>query len=356
MTETEFAALLDRSVAEKAWPGAVLAVVHGEDVALRAAVGWHTLARRRAMQRDDIFDLASLTKVVATTSVTMALVQSGQLGLDDPVVRWVPGFGADGDPELAARVTIRQLLAHCAGLPAHRRFDRLHPRTPAAERPSMVLRTGLERPPATAVAYSDIGAIALGCVLEAAGKDGLDRLAQRLVFSPLEMRDTRFVPPGAWLPRIPPTEKVGPDGKALHGTVHDENARWLGGVAGHAGLFSSAADLAVYAHELLGPGRRVFEEATVRQFTRRAGLVEGSSRCLGWDSPSGRSSGGGHLHATSFGHTGFTGTSLWIDPHHRMAVALLSNAVHPHRDAKKTSYFRWRRRLHTAVYELLGLG
>jgi len=159
------------------------------------------------------------------------------------------------------------------------------------------------------------------------------------------------------LHRIVPTE-INPNDRLIYGIVHDENAYSIGGVAGHAGLFSTARDLARFSQMMLNGGiygwKRIFREKTVKEFTERANVIEGSSRCLGWDSPEGEASGGVYLSDSSFGHTGFTGTSLWIDPDNDIIVILLTNAVHPNRKSKSPKYYEWRQRIHSAVYESLG--
>jgi CubicO group peptidase (beta-lactamase class C family) len=223
-----------------------------------------------------------------------------------------------------------------------------------------VCGTPLDADPGSGTVYSDIGMMLVGF--------GLDRVFGRpwqlavrdRVFLPLGMRHTRFRLPPSLRSRALPTEFMPGTTQPWQGIVHDENARWLGGVAGHAGLFATAGDLCRFARMLLRRGQGeegpVFGRATVETFTRRADLVSGSSRCLGWDSPSDNSSGGDHLSPTSYGHTGFTGTSLWIDPGLGLAVILLTNAVHPRRECRaERSFFDWRRRVHTAVYEVLGL-
>jgi len=179
-----------------------------------------------------------------------------------------------------------------------------------------------------------------------------------MVFEPLGMNTTFFNPSKEKLHRIIPTE-IDPKGNLIHGYVHDENAHILGGIAGHAGLFSTAKDLAIFSQMMLNSGlygwKRIFKQGTVNLFTSRANLVPESSRCLGWDSPSGASSGGVYLSDASFGHGGYTGTTLWIDPENEVIVILLTNAVHPNRKNKDPKYFDWRHRIHSGVYESLSI-
>ena len=206
--------------------------------------------------------------------------------------------------------------------------------------------------------YSDVGAIILGEIVEKISGLPLNVFADSMIFKPLGMGTTFFNPPSNKMRRIVPTE-FKPDGTIVHGYVHDENAYSLGGVAGHAGLFSTAKDLAVFSQMMLNDGlygwKRIFKTETVNEFTTKANVVDGSSRLLGWDSPGGYASGGIYLSDNSFGHTGFTGTSMWIDPDQGIIVILLTNAVHPNRKNKSPKYYDWRQRIHSAVYESLSI-
>lgn len=269
-----------------------------------------------------IYDLASLTKVVATTTAIMILYDEGRIRLDDPAWRYVAGFSGGAKD----RVTVRQLLTHRAGLPAGRDLWRIA-RTPAEARQA-VIDTKLEWAPGTHYEYSDLGADLLGFIVEAAAQEPLHRFLQRRVYGPLGMTDTEFRPSASLFDRIAPTEVTPPRGYPLRGEVHDENAFALGGVAGHAGLFSTATDLSIFAQMLLNGGSyngvRIVSEPTVQLFTKRAA----GSRALGWDTCNQKGSCGEYLSESAFGHTGFTGTSLWIDPEREMFVILLTNRVH----------------------------
>jgi CubicO group peptidase (beta-lactamase class C family) len=273
-----------------------------------------------------IYDLASLTKVVGLTSAVMALYDDGKLDLDAPVRSYLPAF-AGGAKD---RVTVRHLLTHRSGLPAGRDLWRIAGSPGEARR--AVLATPLYCQPGACFEYSDLGADVLGFVVEAVSGQRLDTFLQERVFGPLGMTDTYFRPPAHLRGRIAPTEITPPRGYPLRGEVHDENAYALGGVAGHAGLFSSAADLSIYAQMMLNGGSyngvRVLADSTVRLFTRRAA----GTRALGWDTCNAGGSGSGSCGAmmgpASYGHTGFTGTSLWIDPERDMFVVLLTNRVH----------------------------
>lgn len=332
---------LDSAVAGGAAPGAVLAVTHDGD---RFVYGTGRLGQDDAARpgASTIYDLASLTKVVGLTTVAMFAVEEGKLDLDAPVQRYVPGFaGADKE-----RVTVRMLLAHASGLPAWRPlFREVGTR---AEAFALADSTPLDSVPGRAEAYSDLGAIVLTQAIESLYHERLDSLLDRRLFQPLGMSSTRYLPPTSWRDRIAPTELDPSRGWVVRGEVHDENAALMDGVSGHAGLFGSAEDLLTFAEWMMEQAdgrtggrtragdrpadRPTIRPAVLREFTRRQDIVPGSSRALGWDTPSEGSSAGTLLSPRSFGHTGFTGTSLWIDPEHHVAIVLLSNRVNPTRD------------------------
>ncbi len=349
-------ALLNAAVADSAWPGGVLLAARDGKNFLHEAFGYHTYARQRPTTQGDIFDLASVTKVVATTSAVMRLVDSGHIRLDDKVVSYLPKFrGPDREQtRLKSSVTIRHLLTHTSGLPPFRLFYRIS--GTVENRLDSVYATPLDTLPETRYNYSDIGLILLGKLVESVNGQALDSFVDRTVLRPQGMKSSCFRPPASLMERIVPTE-VDAEGRAgvIRGTVHDGNAFSLGGVAGHAGLFSTVADLAVFSQMMLNKGvyrdSLIFQPETVELFTRRANLIPGSSRCLGWDSPAGEASAGIYASSSSFGHTGYTGTSLWIDPDSQLIVILLTNAVHPNREWKYPKYFDWRQRIHSAVYE-----
>ena len=284
-------------------------------------LGWgadspHVLADRT------IYDLASLTKVVGTTTAAMILFDEGKLALDEKVTHYLPLFTGGFKDE----VTVRQLLMHRGGLPAGRELWR-HAKTPEEAR-QLVFETPLEYRPGTGFVYSDLGADLLGMVVESIAGTGLDVFLKERVFAPLGMNDTGFRPADSLVYRIAPTEVSPPRGYPLRGEVDDENAYALGGVAGHAGLFGTAGDLAIFAQMLLngGPynGMRVVSDSAVRLFTARAA----GSRALGWEVGEGQHGAGSYFGERTFGHTGFTGTSMWIDPEREMFVILLTNRVH----------------------------
>jgi CubicO group peptidase (beta-lactamase class C family) len=269
-----------------------------------------------------IYDLASLTKVVGTTTALMILFDQGKIHLDDPVSKYIPEFSG-GEKDL---VTLRLLLEHRSGLPAGRDLWRIA-HSPDEARQA-VIETPLVYHPDEYYEYSDLGADMLGFVVEAASGQRLDQFLADHVWKPLGMEDTYFKPADSLRDRIAPTEVNPPRGYPLRGEVHDENAFALGGIAGHAGLFSTASDLSVFAQMMLNGGEyggtRLISDSTVALFTTRAART----RALGWDTCAGDGSCGKYLSERAYGHTGFTGTSLWIDPDRDMFVILLTNRVH----------------------------
>ncbi len=278
--------------------------------------------KTRVSSTQSIYDLASLTKVVGTTTAIMVLYDQGKIELDAPVSRYIPTFSG-GNKDL---VTVRHLLTHRAGLPAGRELWRIAS-TPAQARDA-VIAAPIQCAPGNCYEYSDLGADLLGFVAEAASGVTLDVFLRRNVFDKLDMSDTRFRLGAVDVERTAPTEIAPPRGYPLRGEVHDENAWALGGVAGHAGLFSTAGDLSVFAQMLLDGGTyngvRVVADSTVALFTKRAA----GHRALGWDTCAGGAGCGQYLSERAYGHTGFTGTSLWIDPDRHMFVILLTNRVH----------------------------
>jgi beta-N-acetylhexosaminidase len=352
---------IEEAIADSATPGAALAVGrHGRLVRLRGygRIDWDPAAP--AATDSTVWDLASLTKVVATTSALMRLVGEGRVELDRPVAQYLPWFS--GVPGAASgskgAVTVRQLLLHRGGLPPFRPWWRTT-RTREAYLDSLAA-VELVAQPGDSTLYSDIGFMTLGFLVEGTSGDPLDVFALERVFEPLGMEETLFRPPASWLPRIAPTEVDTFAGRGhVRGVVHDENAWALGGVAGHAGVFSSARDLARFAEALLAAARagsgtrptpedaaaRVFDPAVVAEFTRRGDAR--SSRALGWDTPSEGSSAGRFLSARAFGHTGFTGTSIWIDPELDLFVVLLTSRVNPTRENPR--HLALRRAVHEVV-------
>jgi len=338
------AALVESAIADRVFPGCQIVVRQRGKTLLARAYGRETYASdAAAITLDTRYDLASLTKVVATTGVAMALYAQRKLDLDADVTALVPEFVAGK----TAKVTSRNLLTHTSGLPAWKPIYK-QAKSPEQAR-ALVLATALETEPGSRYKYSDLGMILFGIWLERKTGKSLDTLARELVFEPLAMSHTRFGPLPDTIPAAP-TEVVPERGGLVHRKVHDENANALGGVAGHAGLFSTATDVATYA-EAVRTGEKPFDAATTSLFTHRANVVPGSSRALGFDTQARRSSAGRMLSARAFGHTGFTGTSLWVDPARSLVVVCLTNRVHPTRKGRGIA--RFRRRLHDRIAQTL---
>jgi CubicO group peptidase (beta-lactamase class C family) len=307
-----------RGISAGGFPGA--AVIVGRHGAIVWERGYGTLDWESGVGVDaerTMYDVASLTKVVATTAAAMVLVDRGKLQLDEHVMRYLPAFSGGGKDQ----ITIRDLLMHRSGLPAGRELSR---RGPESARNS-VLATSLVYSPGSSTEYSDLGLDVLGFVIERITREPLDQFVRRTVYAPLGMRSTMFRPAASLRARIAPTT-----GNAARGEVHDGSARALGGVAGHAGVFSTASDLAVFAQLMLDGGTagstRLFADSIARAFTQ---TQPGAGwRALGWQTCSGGGSCGQYLSARAFGHTGFTGTSLWIDPERDLFVIVLTNWVY----------------------------
>jgi uncharacterized protein YbbC (DUF1343 family) len=306
-------------------PGAVVLIGHGGKVVYRKAFGSRSLEPTvEPMTVDTVFDMASLTKVIATTGSVMRMVQLGQIKLNDPVARYIPEFGQNGKQE----VTIRQLLTHYSGLRPD--LDLKPEWTGQLEAFRLANAEKLVTPPGSTFLYSDINFIVLGELVQKLTGLTLNRYAETFIFTPLGMTNTKFLPPQSWLLRIAPTQKDERSGIMLRGMVHDPTARQMGGVAGDAGVFSTADDTAKFAQALLNGGAPVWSKLTVEKMTTpqqppNLTVVRG----LGWDIDSPFSSNRGELLPVgSFGHTGFTGTSLWIDPTTDTYIILLTNAVH----------------------------
>jgi len=349
--------LMNDAVEDSAWPGGVILGAKNGKIFLKEGIGYNTYEKETPTQSSDIFDLASITKVISTTSAIMKLVDMKKVSLDDFIVKHLPQFKGN-QPEYfdqKSKITIRHLLTHTAGLPPFKQYYKMDVNVDT--RLDSVFNTEPIYSLEDSTIYSDVGLITLGKLVEAASGHSLDCFVDSLIFQPLGMTSTFYNPSDQKLHRIVPTE-INPNSRLIHGIVHDENAYSIGGVAGHAGLFSTARDLARFSQMMLNDGiygwKRIFREKTVKEFTKKAYIVEGSSRCLGWDSPDGEASGGVYLSDSSYGHTGFTGTSLWIDPENEIIVILLTNAVHPNRKSKTPKYYEWRQRIHSAVYESLG--
>ena len=316
--------IVKRGISAGGYPGAAVVVGRrGYSVFEKGygRLGW-TSSSTPVVPDESIYDLASLTKVVGTTTAAMILYDEGRLDIEAPVSKYLPAFeGKNKDA-----VKIRHLLTHTSGLPAGRDLRRLADNARHAR--SIVLSTPLVCKPGACQTYSDLGPDILGFAIEEITGQGLDAFLDERVFEPLGMNDTHFRPDASQRDRIAPTEVSSPRGYPVRGEVHDENAWALGGVAGHAGLFSTAADLSLFAQMMLNRGEyngvRVVSDSTVTKFTTRIA----GTRALGWDTSDGEGSAGIHMGERAFGHTGFTGTSLWIDPDRELFVILLTNRVH----------------------------
>ena len=329
-------------------PGAVLLVGHNGAYVYRKAFGHLTpAANAEAMAPDTVFDLGALTEVVATTTCIMRLEQLGQIKLNDPVAKYIPDFGQNGKEN----VTIRMLLTHYSGLPAD--LDLKESWNGTDEGYSRVNATKLVESPGSTFVYSDVGFVVLGELVQKVSGMPLDQYAQTYVFGPLGMTNTRFNPPPAWQSRIAPTQRDEHTGLTLRGTVHDPTARQMNGVAGNAGLFSTADDLAKFAQAMLNGGAGVLSPLIVEKMTTPQQPANMPSvRGLGWDIDSPFSSNRGELLPVgSFGHTGFTGTSIWIDPTTNTYIILLTNSV----QLKTASIIALRTEVATAVAAALQL-
>lgn len=325
-------AVITRAVRDSAFPGAYAIVGTSKAILAEYGAGQLDAADPTRPTNRTVWDVASMSKLMATTSAMVQLVGSGRVVVDSPVVYYLPSWKATG----AERITVRQLLSHNSGLPAGRPLYKEADTDTAAR--MIVYGTSPVATPGTKYVYSDLGFILLGRLVQQVTGQQIDQYVQKNVFGPLGMTDTRYLPPADWIPRIAPTEIDPWRGRHIRGEVHDENASRLGGVAGHAGLFSSARDVARFAQTYLQggaiDGTRVFRIATLNQFITVQDTTI-SRRALGWETPTGANSAGKRLSQTAFGHTGFTGTSIWMDPSRDLFVILLSNRVNPTRQNTK---------------------
>jgi len=327
--------VLGDAIEAGAFPGCAFGVLAGGRVVLQGALGRFTYEDDApVVAADTVYDVASLTKVVSTTAAAMLLWQRGQLDLETPLGELLPGFVVGRAPgERARHVTLRHLLAHNSGLPGYVEFFR------TVTTPAALFRACLELPleaePGARAEYSDPGFILLGKALEVVTREHIATWGRREIFEPLGMASTGFCPAAGERAAIPPTEEdVSLRGRRIQGDVQDEHAWILKGAAGHAGLFSNVPDLLGFAGAVLETGGgSLFEAATVEQFAIRQG-PQGSSRALGWDTPSENSSSGSHFSRHSIGHLGYSGCSLWIDLDAGISVVLLTNRTWPDRSAQ----------------------
>jgi CubicO group peptidase (beta-lactamase class C family) len=350
-------ALLEQAVHDRVFPGCAFAVLAGGDAGsledAGQAVGRFTYEPDSPpVEPGTIFDLASLTKVLATTAAVMRLYDRRLLALDEPVNDWLPEFAAADHSDIRrSRVTLRMLLDHSSGLPGYvRLFESTNDRLAMID---ACLRLPLTADPGTRSEYSDIGFIILGYLVEKIAGEQLDSFCQREIFAPLGMSTSGFCPNMELRASIPPTEDDRSfRRRVIQGEVHDENACVMGGVAGHAGLFSNALDpLRMAACLLTGgvtpSGMQLFSAQTIAQFREPSRQPPGTSRALGWDTPSTPSSSGSLFSVRSIGHLGFTGTSFWIDLDAGISVTLLTNRTW--RDRSNQAIRALRPRFHDSV-------
>jgi CubicO group peptidase (beta-lactamase class C family) len=343
-------AVLRSGIEEKAFPGATVAVAHqGKLVALKGLGRFTYEADSSEVKPDTIFDLASLTKVIATTAVCMRLHERTQFDLEQKIVEVLPEF-AGNDPR-RSHITFRMLQAHSSGLPAYvKLFETARDRE---ELLAQALKIALVADPGTRAEYSDIGFILLGLALERITGEPLDTFCKREIFPPFGPNFIGFkFPKETFKTLVPPTQN---DTSFRHcvirGEVNDENAWVMGGVAGHAGCFGEAVSIAGFAQCLLNGGAPLFQTHTVELFTRREPEPAGTSRALGWDTPSPSSQSGKYFSSRAYGHLGYTGTSLWIDPARQLSVTLLSNRIWPDRSSQAIKQIR--PAFHDAVVEAI---
>jgi len=365
--------VIERAIADKAFPGATLAVGYQGKVSLHAFGKLSYDEKATQVNVRTMYDVASLTKVIVTTTLVEKLVEGdfkSPLNLDAPIERYLPEWTAGRQPEQGLKnlshenpqdiewrhkVTVRHLMTHTSGLPPFKEYWRTS--TGKADTLKMIFTEPLESEPGTKMVYSDLGIILMAEIIERLTGRTLDDLANEYIFGPLAMKDSMYKPPKKIWPLIAPTEFDANFRKQLvQGEVHDENAFAIGGISGHAGLFSTAPDLAAFCEMYLNGGvyahQRILRRATIAQFIVPQQL-SGGTRTLGWVVPTEGSSSGHYFSPHSFGHTGFTGTSIWIDPDRQLFVVLLTNRVNPTRENHKIAEVR--PALHDAVTQALGL-
>jgi CubicO group peptidase (beta-lactamase class C family) len=346
--------IINKSIADSAFPGAVILVQKDRRIIYEKAFGYYTYDTASGkVSINTLYDLASLTKVVATTTATMICYDRGLFKIDDKVSKYLPKFGVNGKEN----ITIRNLLVHDSGLrpdiPSYRIFDSVVNKEQGVM--NEIFNDTLIYPTGAKMVYSDLNFILMGKIIEKATGMSLDNFCNKSIFEPLGMNSTMFNPPKSIVNRIAPTEY---DDywrhRQIRGTVHDETSQLLNGVAGHAGLFSTAGDLAKLLQMLLQKGvyqgRSYIKASTVEMFLKKQSDL--SSRALGWDTKSPEHSSAGNLfNNISYGHTGFTGTSVWTDPTRKLFVIFLTNRVYPTRNNSKI--FRVRPKVHNAVIEAI---
>ncbi len=350
--------VVEKAIGDRAFPGATLAVGFRGKLSVHAFGNLKYDAKSPTVNADTMYDIASLTKVVVTTTLVEKLVEGdfpSPLNLDAPIERYLPEWPKGPQPEWRHKVTVRNLMTHTSGLPPFKEYWRTS--TSKQETLGRIFAEPLEYEPGTKVVYSDLGIILMAEIIQRLTGKPLDVLANENIFGPLGMKHSMYNPPKAIWPEIAPTEF---DSQLRHrlvqGEVHDENAFAIGGVSGHAGVFSTAGDLAVFCQMLLNGGvyahQRILKRSTIAEFTVPQPLAQ-NTRTLGWVVPTEGSSSGHYFSSHTYGHTGFTGTTIWIDPDRQLFVVLLTNRVHPTRENHKIAEVR--PAVHDAVMKALGL-
>jgi beta-glucosidase-like glycosyl hydrolase/CubicO group peptidase (beta-lactamase class C family) len=350
--------VVEKAIADRAFPGATLAVGFRGKLSVHAVGKQKYDAKSPAVSADTMYDIASLTKVVVTTTLVEKLVEGdfpSPLNLDAPIERYLPEWPKGPQPEWRHKVTVRNLMTHTSGLPPFKEYWRTS--TSKQETLARIIAEPLEYEPGTKVVYSDLGIILMAEIIQRLTGKPLDVLANENIFGPLGMNHSMYNPPKAIWPEIAPTEFDSQlRHRMLQGEVHDENAFAIGGVSGHAGVFSTSGDLAVFCQMLLNGGvyahHRILRRATIAEFTSPQPLAQ-NTRTLGWVVPTEGSSSGHYFSSHSYGHTGFTGTTIWIDPDRQLFVVLLTNRVHPTRENHKIAELR--PAVHDAIMKSLGL-
>jgi CubicO group peptidase (beta-lactamase class C family) len=346
--------VLRSGIEQRAFPGAAVAVTYQGKLVAHKGLGHFTYAPDSpTVKADTVFDLASVTKALATTTACMILYERGQFKLYQPLVELLPEFAASSagnDDSQRRAVTLRMLLAHSSGLPAYiKLFQTAHTKEDLLKQ---ALAVPLAAAPGARAEYSDIGFILLGQALERLAQEPLDQVCQREIFTRLNLETACFNPPADWKTSIPPTEDDQTfRHRLIQGEVNDENASVMGGVAGHAGCFARALDVSIFAHGMLPGGTPLVRRETLELFTRRENFPPGTSRTLGWDTPSQPSQSGKYFSSRSYGHLGYTGTSLWIDPDRQLSVTLLTNRTWPDRGSQLIKQIR--PAFHDAVIEAI---
>jgi len=351
--------VIDSAIENRIFPGAQVAVVHRGKLIASRGFGRHTYDNSSPpVKQESIYDIASLTKVLSATPITMKLIAQKKLSLEHTVQQFYPQFTGNGKED----ITIRHLLTHSSGLPGYYQFfldDQISTKEDVLD---YILNVKLHSEPGSHYEYSDLGFILLTSIIEKVANRSIDRLAHSYFFGPLGMHHTCYNPPLEWKRKVAPTEIDSIyRNRLIHGEVHDENTHLMGGVSGHAGIFSTAKEITRYAQMLVDggiwEGRRILKKSQIQEFTKVQHIPQDSDLALGWDTPSqsGKSIAGDYFTPGSFGHLGFTGTSLWIDPNEEIIIVLLTNRVHPSRkgDEGSKEMYGIRRDFYNRVMEVL---